>query len=1085
MPEQVDYSDLFKGDIGAKIKKLFDQMDRDFSKTKSTIVKSAQEITAEFAKIKGIDAKGIKSVEELDGKTKKLKSSFDQLSAIEKERERIRKASLTTAAKTVTLTEQQNKNLQKNKLLLQQRNQVQKNDIKLKQAATVEGKKLNKTLQNQQKELRGLKGSSGIFKGFAKNILAMGAAFLSIRTAIRGFTSSIKTIAGFEKAMSEVSAITGETSSGLKELQRDALRLGNITSKTASEVAGLQKEFAKLGFARKEILDATEATINLSIAAGSDLAESAIVAASTIRGFGKDARDTGKVVDVMAKSFSSSALDLEKFKIAMAKVAPVAKNAGVSFERTTANLSVLTDAGVDASTAGTSLRNIYLELSKQGITWNEALGKINNATDKNAVALQLFGKRGSTAAAILADNREKADRLTESYENSAGAAEEMARIMEDNLTGDAKRLSSAWEGLVLSFGRSDGVLRRVTQGFTRLLNAITGIRTVKVSEELKEEQLQLNVLIGRLTSANTKEEDRLKIIEEINKINPNLLKGIDLENKLFLTLADRLKKANIEYINRIVLQKKQEEIEKARRKLEPKATAAAEARLELEDLIADAASKLEIQQKIWGKTLKEQISIIDEAATAQNRRYLIEEDFIYSQGETEGAINKLDVAYNKLTQTQAKSDQGLEKIIKLEEHRAKIAKSLNIELNEQKKNEEDLLIAAELAAYLAAEKAEKAIEAENERKKISKEKIKAIEDEQEELIRIQKEALINRKISEEHFARNILQIQLDTTRKLIDISELAEKEKLKFQDQLLNKRIEKYRLDVEAAKDAEDQKAAYRDAKKDKEERQSNEDRQQIEEQLQLDDEATNKKIQNLQAISDFSKGLNDLTDALFDRSLQKSEERRQQDLAQANLTEQQKLEINKKYDKEAAKIKRKAAIADKAAKIISAGINIALGVTSALSNVLTAPLAPLIKALGALQIAAIAAAPIPKFKKGVVDYKGKGSETSDENIVAISNRESIITAQGTKKAPNLLEEINKGNITDDLLSMYKLNMPELSYYNSDKLAEKALKESERNTKAVESLLRYHKNEEISMIPLFDGRILIKQGRKTRYVREA
>ncbi|WP_338764157.1 hypothetical protein WAF17_21155 [Bernardetia sp. ABR2-2B] len=52
-------------------------------------------------------------------------------------------------------------------------------------------------------------------------------------------------------------------------------------------------------------------------------------------------------------------------------------------------------------------------------------------------------------------------------------------------------------------------------------------------------------------------------------------------------------------------------------------------------------------------------------------------------------------------------------------------------------------------------------------------------------------------------------------------------------------------------------------------------------------------------------------------------------------------------------------------------------------------------------------------FKDGVVDFKGKGGERSDSNIVAISNRESIITAKGTRNAKGALKLINEGKLTD------------------------------------------------------------------------
>ena len=45
----------------------------------------------------------------------------------------------------------------------------------------------------------------------------------------------------------------------------------------------------------------------------------------------------------------------------MTKVAPIAAAAGISLEATTAVMGTLTDAGIEASIAGTSLRNIFLK----------------------------------------------------------------------------------------------------------------------------------------------------------------------------------------------------------------------------------------------------------------------------------------------------------------------------------------------------------------------------------------------------------------------------------------------------------------------------------------------------------------------------------------------------------------------------------------------------------------------------------------------------------------------------------------------------------------------------------------------------
>jgi TP901 family phage tail tape measure protein len=65
--------------------------------------------------------------------------------------------------------------------------------------------------------------------------------------------------------------------------------LGRTTFFTAEQVGQLQLNFSKLGFSAQEIIEAQEATLALATATGSDLARSATVAASAIRGFGLDA----------------------------------------------------------------------------------------------------------------------------------------------------------------------------------------------------------------------------------------------------------------------------------------------------------------------------------------------------------------------------------------------------------------------------------------------------------------------------------------------------------------------------------------------------------------------------------------------------------------------------------------------------------------------------------------------------------------------------------------------------------------------------------------------------------------------------
>ena len=326
----------------------------------------------------------------------------------------------------------------------------------------------NKVLQKNASALGKQKiniGNYGSAVGKLKGALGqLGLAF-GVFALVR---SSFNIIKDFGQAQADLASVLGVSTDQMSRLTEQAKELGATTTFTASQVSLLQKEYAKLGFTQKEIENVTEATLLLAEATGTDLARAAEVTGSTIRAFGLDTSETKRVTDVMAKAFSSSSLDMEKFAVSMRSVAPVAKTAGLNIEQTTALLGTLTDRGLDASTAGTSLRNVFLELSKSGMTFEDAMAEINKSTDKNKTALELFGKRGATTGVILSETADDVATLTDKLYDSADAAEQMAETQRNTLGGSLKLLQSAFEGFILKMNEAGGVGEKLRKGIAFL-----------------------------------------------------------------------------------------------------------------------------------------------------------------------------------------------------------------------------------------------------------------------------------------------------------------------------------------------------------------------------------------------------------------------------------------------------------------------------------------------------------------------------------------------------------------------------------------------------------------------------------------
>lgn len=266
--------------------------------------------------------------------------------------------------------------------------------------------------------------------------------------------SSFKVAADFEASMAKVKAVSGATSSEFKALENNARELGSTTRFTASEVSALQLEFSKLGFSASEITKVTRNTLNLAQATGSDLATSAEVAGSTLRAFGLDASQMGRVTDVMASSFSSSALDLESFKDSMKFVAPVAAAAGVSLEEATAMLAQLANNGIKGSTAGTALRRILSTVGATGGDVKEELAKLSEEVITLGDAKDSVGRTAQSAFLILKKGLGTVDELTDTFNDATGSSQAMADIMDDTAEGALKRMQSAVEGAQITIGKA-------------------------------------------------------------------------------------------------------------------------------------------------------------------------------------------------------------------------------------------------------------------------------------------------------------------------------------------------------------------------------------------------------------------------------------------------------------------------------------------------------------------------------------------------------------------------------------------------------------------------------------------------------
>mgnify|MGYP005812528129 CR=1 FL=1 len=420
-------------------------------------------------------------------------------------------------------------------------------------------------------EVQGAKGAEEKVKkvdtslmGLAKKAGLVTLAFVGAGKMVDAFKSAVRIGSEFEQNIKNLSVVAGATGGKLKQLEQSALKLGGSTKFTASEVANLQIAYSKLGFTADEILEVTEGTLDLSTAFGLDLAQTAEVAGGTLRAFGLDASETARMTDVMALSFASTALDMEKFTGAMTMVGPVAKVAGFSLEETTAILGQLANANISGSLAGTQLRQIMLEMSNENSKLAKRLGGSVSSVDELKVALNklnqegigtaemkdLVGQRAVSAFSVLIDGADDVANLSTQFENATGTGNLMATQMLDTLESKFKIMKSASEDLGIAFFETfDDTLTKATEVMTDAIGGLseffkvieespleTAIRHI---DELGGNTLELRTELAELNLEQAKSAELLPTISDAQeKQTQNTKDLIQVEKDLRIAEED-------------------------------------------------------------------------------------------------------------------------------------------------------------------------------------------------------------------------------------------------------------------------------------------------------------------------------------------------------------------------------------------------------------------------------------------------------------------------------------------------------------------------------------------------------------------
>lgn len=336
--------------------------------------------------------------------------------------------------------------------------------------------KLDNSLEEVESSAKKADDGFTMFKATLANLAAD-----AIMRAVDGIKNLVRNVIelgqNFTSTMSEVSAISGATGEDFEKLEACAREYGATTVFSASNAAEALKYMSLAGWDADQSTSALGGVLNLAAASGMELGAASDMVTDYLSAFAMEAGDAAYFADLLSYAQSHSNTTAEALGEAYKNCAANLNAAGQDVETVTSLLEGMANQGYKGSEAGTAMAAIMrditngmkdgaIKIGETSVAVMDAQGNFRDLTDilteveaatngmgdaERAVALSSTFTADSTKGLnlILNEGMDNIAGYEEELRGASGSAEEMANIMNDNLSGDVAAMNSAFEELGL------------------------------------------------------------------------------------------------------------------------------------------------------------------------------------------------------------------------------------------------------------------------------------------------------------------------------------------------------------------------------------------------------------------------------------------------------------------------------------------------------------------------------------------------------------------------------------------------------------------------------------------------------------
>ena len=353
--------------------------------------------------------------------------------------------------------------------------------LELKDKFTDVAKKAGSSLGTLKDKVGGITGKiKNSFSGIQGALATIGVG-IGASAAVSVLKSSVEAYANLEDQVRRNKAIMGATAQQEKQLMQQTRDLGRSTKFTAQEVAEAQMYQAMAGMKTNEVLEMTPKLLKMSIAAGSDFAQTSDIVTDNLTAFGMSLKDSDRLMDVMVATSNNANTNVQMLGESYKYVAATSRNFE-SFEDVNILLGVLADNGIKSGQAGRNLAGIYRRLANPSKQVGNALKDLNiqlydqqgrfkglkalsddlkiatanlSQEERNRYLTMIAGGEGmKILASIMGTTEENYNKVADAVRNSSGATNKFADEMSNTTANKIAQFKSALDDLKISIGEA-------------------------------------------------------------------------------------------------------------------------------------------------------------------------------------------------------------------------------------------------------------------------------------------------------------------------------------------------------------------------------------------------------------------------------------------------------------------------------------------------------------------------------------------------------------------------------------------------------------------------------------------------------